>query len=70
MRISIVTIDDFLTSQVYAECHRRTLINLTDRNTLGTKIHAVSNAPLAAQYGIAMAGRPKNPIYFRIYGAQ
>jgi hypothetical protein len=43
--VSTVIIDEYLTSQVCAKCHQRTLVNLRERSmpstTAGSKIHAV-----------------------------
>jgi hypothetical protein len=48
VQVSTVIIDEYLTSQVCAECHRRTLVNLRERSkssmssgAAGQKIHAV-----------------------------
>src|ERR1700729_2747416 len=48
VQVSTVIIDEYLTSQVCAECHRRTLVNLRERSktsmssgAAGQNIHAV-----------------------------
>ena len=78
VQVSTVIIDEYLTSEVCAECHRRTLVNLREQSKLsmssgaaGQKIHAVLKyTSCSTVWNQDVNGGQEYATYFRIRGAE